>query len=126
MSTTTATPTEILDLQLPTSNSGGGAIIFYEVVATDGTNYAIATGQFSVSAANKAGTVTASASALVGEASQNAGGSYAITAGAISETISTTHVQVKIAPTWSTLVATSVICNVTCIPFGNGVLVTAQ
>ena len=123
MSTTTATATTITTLNVPKSGSGGGCIVYYNVVATDGTNYSTATGSFSVSAVNKAGTVTASAAAITDESSVNSGADT-LTAGTTSTSVTSTAVAILVAPAWATLVPTSVTCTVTVTPFGNGVTVT--
>lgn len=123
MSTTTATATGIVIINMG-GNGGGGCIVLYEVVASDGSNINTATGQFTVSCSEKAGVVTATASSLVGEISNNNSGT--LSAGAISTTIASNQVTVKIAPTWGTIVPTSVICTVTVIPFGSGVTLSAQ
>ena len=124
MSTTTATATTITTLNVPTSGSGGGCIVYYNVVATDGTNYSTATGSFSVSAVNKAGTVTAAAASITDESSQNSPLPAGLTAGTTSTSVTSTAVAIRVAPAWMTLVPTSVICTVTVISHGNGVTIT--
>lgn len=124
MSNTTATATAIVVLNLPTSNSGGGAIIQYTVIASDGTNFDTATGSFAVACSNKAGTVTATTSAITDEASNPNSGT--LTAGTTSATVASQAVSVKIAPAWTVITPTSVITLVTVTPFGQGVTVTAQ
>lgn len=126
MSTTTATATTILVLNVPTSGTSGGVIIQYFLQNTGSAIVpGTATGMFCVSCSNNAGTVTATAGALTGQAA-NVGAFTAFTAGTISTTISTTAVSIKIAPSWSAGTSTGHVCTVNAFAFGKGVTITAQ
>lgn len=124
MSNTTATATTIVVLNVPTSNSGGGCQVIYQVVATDGTNFNTATGSFTVSCSNKAGVVTATTAAITDESSNANTGT--LSAGSVTTTVASQAVSIKIAPAFTVIVPTSVITTVTIIPFGSAVTVTAQ
>ena len=125
MSNTTATATTVLVLNVPTAGSSGGVIVHYMVSANDGTNWNTACGQFVVVCSNKAGTVTASASAaLVGEVSNANSGT--LSAGAVSTSVASQAVSIKIAPTFATIVPTTVTTTITIDVFGQGVTCTPQ
>lgn len=124
MSNTTTTATGIVVLNVPVSNSGGGCMVIYQLVATDGTNYNTATGSFTVSCSNKAGTVTATTAAITDESSNANTGT--LSAGAVTTTIASQAVTIKIAPTFTGIAPTSVVCSVTIVPFGRQVTVSPQ
>lgn len=126
MSTTTATATTILVLNVPTSGSAGSVIIKYMLQNTGSAIVPGCTsGQFTVSCSNNSGTVTATAGALTGVAS-NVGAFTAFSAGTISTSIASQAVSIRIAPTWSGGTSTGVVCSLNAECFGNGVTITTQ
>jgi len=124
LSLTSATATNFVQLEVPTSNSSGGCQVFYTIEANDGTNWNTASGAFSVAASNKAGTVTATATAISLEATNANSGT--LTAGNTAVAVSGTSVQIKVTPVWTVIVPTTVQISYTVIAFGNGTTVTPQ
>lgn len=122
LSTTNATTTTFVQLQLPTSNSSGGCTVFYTVEANDGTNWDTASGFYIVAASNKAGVVTATASAATEASNANSG----TLADASAVTITGTNVNLRVTPAWTVIVPTTVQISYTIVAFGNGVLVAPQ
>jgi hypothetical protein len=123
LSTTSATTTTILQLAVPTTNTGGGCTVFYSIEAFETTtpNVSVITGTFIVSAVNAGGTVTSSASATNTEQSQVTVGTLTSTS---TTTITGTNVNVRMTPVWTVIVPTTVRVSYTVVPFGQGVTVT--
>lgn len=114
---TDATATELFSVKLPTAGDGFGAVVRYGIYVTDGTDYQFVTGQFTVSAVNKAGTLTAAVAAVATEAKALSSGTCAQTS---SVATSGTTATVKIAADTS-LTPTTMECWYEIRPFASGV-----
>jgi hypothetical protein len=121
----TGTASAVAVINIPTSNSGGGCMVFYQIVASDGTSWDTATGSFTVSCMNKAGTVTAGTAVITDESSAVTA-THTLSAGAVTTSIASQAVTIKIAPTYTTIVPTSLIATVSFMVFGNAVTITPQ
>jgi hypothetical protein len=126
MSNTTTTNTNFCNLSLPTTSTGGAAIVRYCLVADDlaGTNVDVASGWYLVVFKNVSGTVTATTSAVQVETQTGSSGSIA--SGVVTATISGTNVLLNMAPVITTIVPTKVRLSYNIECWGNGVLVSPQ
>jgi hypothetical protein len=91
------------------SNSALSGQIFLNLEVNDGTNWDTINGQFGFAVVNKAGTLT------VGAMSAIYGASNAVNSGTVSYTISSaasgTSLALKIDPSWTVIVPTTVRIN---------------
>jgi hypothetical protein len=107
LSTTTATLTTLATIALPTSNTAGGASAFFSVEAIDAVSPHVDddTQIMNFAFKNIAGTVTANASAAVGDIQS---GDLGTTTVGATATISTTNVLVNVTPVFTTIAPTIV------------------
>lgn len=117
LSNTSATTTTYATLST-TSNAGAGCMVLVLVEASDGTDWCSATGLIPCSAVNKAATASVGQSSgglVYGVAKSNGAHGFSLTH---SVTTSGTSLALRIRPSWTTIVPTTVRITYTIFPLG--------
>ena len=123
LSNTNTTATVFATVSNVSSLTAVGYTCFYTVQAYDGTDISMASGTFGGGSVNKAGTVTAGAiSALVNNstAASSGGGTLSVL---MTQTVSSTLLQLTVTPTWTTITPTVVLITYTIVANGPAVVV---
>lgn len=122
LSNTSATTTTIATITT-TSTTGGSVTYDYTVIANNGTLQDIDGGLVKVAWGNNAGTVTSTMTAVAVQADADASGTLAATP---TRTDATNVVSIKLTPTWTVIVPTTVIAIATFTVATIGDTVTCQ
>lgn len=114
LSTTNTTATTFATYTMA-NNSSGGVWVVYSIGTTDGTEWQTATGHFTVSSVNKAGTVTSNAATVTSESTIATSGTLTI---ASATTVTATTVNLRVTPTWAVITPTTVTIRYSIFAFG--------